>query len=90
MTAPRTGGGEDVVGVARHAHGGAKLAGGVAPHPRRGGRVLVQEVDDVGLHLVVDRQLVGPGDRRGRREAVLGRRFGGQQRDELVVAAAIA
>ena len=42
-------GGEDVVGIARHAHCREQVAGGVAPHPSRGGRVLVQEVDDVGL-----------------------------------------
>ena len=51
MTMPRNCGGEDVVRVARHAHGREQLAGGVAPHPCRGGRVLVQEVDDLGLQL---------------------------------------
>ncbi len=81
-------GGEDVVRVARHAHGREQLAGAVAPHTCRGGRVLVQEVDDVGLDLVVDRQLVRPGGRRRSREAVLGRRFGGQEGGELFVAAA--
>ena len=39
-------GGEDLVGVARHAHRREQVTGGVAPHPCRGRRVLVQEVDD--------------------------------------------
>ena len=89
MTRAEERGGEDVVGVARHTHGGAELAGAVAPHPCRGGRVRCS-----GSR----RRRLWTSSSTGNSSApvtvaedvrsVLGRRFGGQQRDELVVVAA--